>query len=178
MLEAKVGGVEWLLMIYKHFAFDYPKFYRMDNLSKLGWLSTEILLQNGLLKNYQPEDVGIVLSNKSSSLDTDIKYFETTRSVASPALFVYTLPNIVMGEVSIRHLLKGENAFFVSDHFEIGFMQQYVTGLFNDGSVQSCICGWLEFFGTHVEAALYLVEKMQIGTAIPFTQENINKLYQ
>ncbi len=178
LLEEKIGGTGWLLIIYRHFGFDYPKFYKMDNLSKLGWLATEILLKNSFIKTYQPEDVGIILTNKSSSLDTDIKYFETTKSVASPALFVYTLPNIVMGEISIRHHLKGENALFVSDQFEVGFIQRYVQRLFTDDSVQSCICGWLEFFGNNVEAALYLVEKTNHGTSIPFTEENINKLYQ
>lgn len=178
LLEEKIADAGWLLRIYRHFGFDYPKFYKMDNLSKLGWLATEILLQNGLLKTYQSDEVGIVLCNKSSSLDTDIKYFETVKTIASPALFVYTLPNIVMGEISIRHHLKGENALFVSDHFEAGFMQQYVEGLFTEGSVQSCICGWLEFFGNNVEAAFYLVERVNNGRYLPFTEENINKLYQ
>lgn len=178
LLEEKIGGTDWLLFVYKHFAFDYPKFYRMDNLSKLGWLATEILLRDGYSKSYQPEDVGIVLANKSSSLDTDIKYFESVKSIASPALFVYTLPNIVMGEMSIRHHLKGESVLFVSDQFDAGFIQQYVQDLFTEGSVQSCICGWLEFFGKDIEADLYFVEKTMNGTSLPFTKENINNLYQ
>ena len=178
LLDDKIGGAEWLLVLYKHFGFDYPRFYRMDNLSKLGWLATEILLKDDDIKRYQPEDVGIVLANKSSSLDTDLKYFESVKTIASPALFVYTLPSIVMGEISIRHQFKGENALFVSDQFEIDFIQQYVQGLFVEGSVQSCICGWLEFFGKDIEAALYLVEKTNNGISLPFTEENINKLYQ
>jgi len=178
LFEGNSVGTEWLLMVYKHFRFGYPKFYKMDNLSKLGWLATEVLLQNMDLKTYQPHDVGIVLTNKSSSLDTDFKYFETVKTIASPALFVYTLPNIVIGEISIRHQLKGENVLFVTKKFDIGFMLQYVQGLFTAGSVQSCICGWLEYFGTTIEAAMYLVEKSDNGTAIPFTKENINKIYQ
>lgn len=178
MLGKKKAVADWLVEVYKHFGFDYPKFYKMDNLSKLGWLATEILLKDGFLKTYKPEDVGIVFYNKSSSLDTDIKYFETIKTIASPALFVYTLPNIVMGEISIRHQLKGENALFVSDKFETGFMHQYVEGLFLGGSLEGCICGWLEFFGNNVEAGLYLVEKRKNGMSLPFTEENINKLYQ
>ena len=176
--EDNITGNEWLLFLYKDFAFDYPKFYRMDNLSKLGWLATEILLKEGYTKLYQPGDVGIVLGNKSSSLDTDVKYFASVKAIPSPALFVYTLPNIVMGEISIRHHLKGENALFVSDQFDVGFIQQYVQGLFVNGSVQCCICGWLEFFENNMEAALYLVEKSNNGVSLPFTEENINKLYQ
>ena len=170
-------GTEWLVLVYKHFGFDYPKFYRMDNLSKLGWLAAEILLNEGNIKSYPAGDVGIVLANRNSSLDTDIKYFETTKGIASPALFVYTLPNIVMGEISIRHHLKGENALFVSDHFEFEFIRQYVEGLFAEGSVQACICGWLDYFGKNYEAALYLVEKAKSGTGVPFSEESIHKIY-
>lgn len=178
MLGKKIAVAEWLLMIYKHFRFDYPKFYKMDNLSKLGWLATEFLLQDVSLKSYEPEDIGIVFYNRSSSLDTDIKYFDTVKAIASPALFVYTLPNIVMGEISIRHHLKGENILFVSDRFESGLMRQYVQDLFTSGSVRCCICGWIEFFENTVETALYLVETKNNGMFLPFTEENINKLYQ
>ena len=178
MVEENTDRAGWLMLLYKYFEFDYPKFYKMDNLSKLGWLATEVLLRNDFLKTYQPQEIGIVLVNKSSSLDTDIKYYETAKGMASPALFVYTLPNIVMGEISIRHGVKGENTLFVSDCFEIGFMQKYVQNLFETGVVQSCICGWLEFFENKAEAALYLVEKIDQGKSLLFTEENINKIYQ
>lgn len=178
MLTGISEGTEWLIGVYRHFSIDYPKFFRMDNLSKAGWLAAEILLSNVDLKMYKPEDVGIVFANKSSSLDTDIKYFDTTRSIPSPALFVYTLPNIVLGEISIRHRLKGENALFVFDRFEPGFIKEYVHSLFTGGAVQCCICGWLDFFDNEIDVVLYLVEKRNNATAISFTEENIHNIYQ
>jgi 3-oxoacyl-[acyl-carrier-protein] synthase-1 len=36
----------------------------------------------------------------------------------SPALFVYTLPNIVTGEIAIRHHIQGETSFYVLDNPE------------------------------------------------------------
>ncbi|MFZ1453774.1 MAG: hypothetical protein WAT20_13795, partial [Ferruginibacter sp.] len=136
---------EFLVAIYRHFELQYPKFHKMDNLSKLGWLANEILLQNGFDKEkYKPEDVGIVLSNANASLDTDIKYYETTNTMASPALFVYTLPNIVIGEMAIRHHFKGENAFFIFECFDAGFIEQYVSNMINNNILQCCICGWVD----------------------------------
>ncbi len=178
LYEGNMKASEWLGSIYRFFKFDYPKFYKMDNLSKIGFLATELLLESGSQKKYQPEDVGIVLFNRSSSLDTDMKYFETTKTVASPALFVYTLPNIVIGEISIRHQLKGENAMFISNLFDGQKIKQYVEDLFSSGAIQACLCGWLEFFGNNAEAALYMVEKEDTVGAVPFTEENINNLYQ
>lgn len=151
----------------------------MDNLSKLGWLAAEILLQDRLiLTDYQQEDIGIVLSNASASLDTDIKYFETTKQFASPALFVYTLPNIVMGEICIRHQFKGENAFFICEKFDAELLYNYVDILINSNILQVCICGWVEVFEEEYKAVLFLVEKKTQSNPILFNKENLNKIYQ
>jgi hypothetical protein len=151
----------------------------MDNLGKLGWLAAEILLENSFDKTvYQPEDIGLVLCNRSSSLDTDIKYYDTVKTIASPALFVYTLPNIVMGEICIRHIFKGENDFFIFENFNAGFIQQYVSNLFDTGVLEACICGWVEIIDNEYQATLYLIEKKGKAHTKLFTEENIYQIYQ
>ena len=166
----------FLTSAYHHFEFKYPKFYKMDNLAKLGWLAAELLLKDNFLQGkYAPAEVGVVLANANSSIDTDLKYYETAKDIASPALFVYTLPNIVIGEICIRHNFKGENAFFIFDNFDAGFIQQYVSNLINSDILQACICGWVEVLGDAYKVVLFLVEK---NGSIPFTKENINKIYQ
>ena len=167
---------DFLQSAYQHVGFRYPKFYKMDNLSKLGWLATEVLLQDDFeAGKYTPESIGVVLANASSCLDTDLKYYDSTKDIASPALFVYTLPNIVIGEICIRHNFKGENAFFIFERFDAGFMQQYVSNMINNDILQSCICGWVDVLGDEYKAVLFLVEKK--GT-VSFTVENINKIYE
>ena len=170
---------ELLIAIYRHFKWQYPKFHKMDNLSKLGWLANEVLLQGGFNKEkHKPEDVGIVLSNANSSLDTDIRYYETTKTIASPAQFVYTLPNIVIGEISIRHHFKGENAFFISQEFDAGFIEQYVSNLINNNILQCCICGWVDVLDKNYNATLFLIEKDKSANSVNFTKENLTKIYQ
>ncbi len=170
---------EFLVSAYQHFTMQYPKFYKMDTLSKLGWLANEVLLLKSFEKDkYQPEDIGVVLSNASSSLDTDTRYYETARTIASPALFVYTLPNIVIGEICIRHHFKGENAFFIFDEFDAGFIEQYVSNLINNNILQCCICGWVEVLNNNYLAALFLIEKDKNTGSVIFTKENLNKIYQ
>jgi hypothetical protein len=180
LFENKGAGAQaFLLSVYEYFRFNYPRFYKMDNLSKLGWLTAELLLDAGFQsEEYDPDGIGLVLTNKNSSLDTDIKYFETVKTFASPALFVYTLPNIVMGEICIRHQLKGENAFFIFDSFKPAFMQQYVHHLLETGAMQACICGWVEIMENDYKAVLYLAEKKTGNIVVPFTEENINHIYQ
>ena len=170
---------EFLIAAYRHLGWQYPKFFKMDNLSKLGWLANEILLQNSFDKEkYSAEDVGIVLSNANSSLDNDIRYYETTKTIASPALFVYTLPNIVIGEISIRHHFKGENAFFIFDAFDAEFIEQYVSNLINNNILQCCICGWVDVLDEKYNATLFLIEKDKSANSVNFTKENLNKIYQ
>ena len=170
---------EFLVSIYRHLNGQYPKFYKMDSLSKLGWLANEILLQASFNKEkYKPDEVGIVLSNANSSLDTDIRYYDTTKTMASPALFVYTLPNIVIGEISIRHQFKGENAFFIFDNFNAEFIEQYVSNLINNNILQCCICGWVDVLNNNYNATLFLIEKDKSINSVNFTKENLNKIYQ
>lgn len=169
---------EFLRSLYDRYSGQYPKFHKMDLLSKLGWAATEILLQDTPMDMYAPGETGIVLANTSSSLDTDERYYETVSEIASPALFVYTLPNIVIGEISIRHKFKGENAFFIDDHFDIEFITGYVRQLLDTGAINACICGWVEQYHAGYEAAFFLVEKNSRGMALPFTAEEVEKLYR
>ena len=167
---------EFLLSVYQHFGFQYPKFYKMDHLSKLGWLSAELLLRDGFeAADYRPEEVAVVLSNAHSSLDTDYKYFSTIGSIPSPAIFVYTLPNIVIGEICIRHKFKGENAFFIFETFDAGFLETYVGDLLRTGNARACICGWVDVLGEDYSAALFLIERK--FTTLSFTADNMNSLF-
>ena len=177
--EKSLSPEEFLLALYKYLQVDYPKFYKMDNLCKLGFLATEILLQNsGTHKPVEATDTGIVLSNANASLNADLAYFDSVKKIPSPALFVYTLPNIVIGEISIRHGIKGENAFFVSETFDADLLEFYVNDLFNRGRVKQCIVGWVEFLGESFNAVLYLVESRLTERSLPWKNDHINKIYE
>jgi hypothetical protein len=164
---------------YAYLRMAYSKFHKMDNLCKLGLLASEILLQGREHeKKYGEAETGIVLSNANASLDVDLKYVKTISSGASPALFVYTLPNIVIGEISIRFHFKGENAFFVFKQFDGNFIAEYVTSLFENKLIRNCICGWVDILKEEYRALLFLIETDSPENSIPFTAENMNQLNQ
>jgi hypothetical protein len=152
---------DFFMEAYSACAMNYPKYYKMDNLSKAGVLAAEVLLKDAaVLAPANGSEVGVVLSNRYSSLDTDQRYFDSTRSMASPALFVYTLPNIVAGEICIRHKLKGENAFFVSSQFDAQLLAQYTALVMHEGAgTKRCIAGWVDVLHEHHDVFLYLIEK-------------------
>ncbi|WP_415034788.1 3-oxoacyl-ACP synthase [Flavobacterium sp.] len=149
----------------------------MDHLSKLAFLGAEVLLKNEI----DPEnenDIALLLANRSSSLDTDVKYQESIADkqsyFPSPAVFVYTLPNICLGEISIRHQLKSENSFFIFDAFNPAFMADYANVLLQTQKAGKVLCGWVEFFANEYDAFLYLVEEQGVLENNP---QNLETLY-
>jgi hypothetical protein len=167
----------FLLSAYQHLGVTYPKFYKMDNLSKLGWLAAEVLLSGSQIKNYKPEEVGLILSNANSSLDSDLKYSQSIADIPSPALFVYTLPNIMIGEICIRNNFKGEDAFFIFEKFDAAFIQAYVNNLLANNVLNACICGWVDVLGDDYKGVLFLVEKVEHDKSIPFTVKNLDSIF-
>jgi len=168
---------QFLLKVYRHLEIDYPKFYKMDNLSKLGFLASEYLLKHVPVVHKQ-EEISIVLTNAHASLDTDVKYFHTTETGASPALFVYTLPNIVIGEICIRNKFKGENAFFVFETFNAAFTAQYVTDLFSSSNTKLCLCGWVDILDETYTAVLFLVSAHATDNTLLFNEENMMRIFK
>ena len=136
------------------------KFYKMDDLSKLGYIATENLLKG---KSYQPTEIAIIFANSSASLDTDIKHQnilnEQLETGASPAVFVYTLPNVVLGEICIRNKIQGENTFFISKDYPKDFLETYANQLLARNKYKAVIYGWCEFLGEEYSADLTLLEK-------------------
>ncbi|SFQ52473.1 hypothetical protein [Parafilimonas terrae] len=176
--DKNVGLSSFLVQLYKFLHIDYPKFYKMDNLSKLGWLASEVLLKDeNIVKHYNPEEIGLLLTNANSSLEADVKYFQTIE-MASPALFVYTLPNILNGEICIRNNFKGENACFIFETFNAAFIKEYVDDLFANNKLKLCICGWADVIGETYKAALFLIGKDVAASSIDFTEENMDKIFE
>lgn len=176
--QENVSFSEFAKATYKHFQMDYPKFFKMDNLSKLAFLASEIILKD-VAKSEEEQDIALVFANRSSSLDTDVKYQESIADkndyFPSPAVFVYTLPNICIGEISIRHQLKSENTFFVFDTFPAVFLQNYAEMLLESQKAEKVLCGWMEYFQENYKAVVYLVGKT--GN-LEHNEQIINTLYR
>ena len=155
---------------YANFDIDYGKFFKMDNLSKLAFIASDVLL-----KDEEEKNTALVFSNRAGSLDTDRKHQATMDTYPSPAVFVYTLPNICLGEISIKHQLHSENAFFVSDNFNADTLFEYANALLNTQKAEIVICGWVDVDKGKYDAFLYVVAKSGIFT---HSKEEINRLYQ
>lgn len=164
----------FLKNVYKDAEIKYPKFFKMDSLSKLAFLGAEFILK----EESSAKNIAIVFSNNASSIDTDRKHQDSINDsenyYPSPAIFVYTLPNIGIGEISIRHQLKSENAFFIFENYNAKFHYTYEKSLLDAKKCDAVLAGWVNIDADNYKAFLYLVSEN--GT-IEHTEQNLLELY-
>lgn len=177
------GSADFIKSVYKHYQLNYPKFYKMDNLCQLAFVTSELLIkEDKVTEKYKSDEIAIIIANHSSSLESDTEHqkaiADKDNHFPSPAVFVYTLPNILIGEIAIRNNIKGENSFFIFDKFDAQFMSTYIDSLLNADKAKCCIAGWVEYYEDKYEAFLYTVEKTESGLKLEHTTEQLNNLYK
>lgn len=166
LAEVELTEKDDINALYRDRIGTYPKYFKMDRLSRLGFVATELLLQK--IRERQPnftldhEHCAVLLANRSSCIDNDRAYQKTiaapTDYFPSPALFVYTLPNIVTGEISIRQHLNGETAFYILN--EEKDMDSIVQATSLHTVCRQMIVGWIEYADdTDYYAHVKLLEK-------------------
>ncbi|MCE7065853.1 hypothetical protein [Dyadobacter sp. CY326] len=168
----------WFRQIYKEQEFAYPKFNKMDILSQAGFLASELIKRANprIATAYGDDEIALFFANHASSADTDMRFVHSYEhnGAPSPSLFVYTLPNIVLGEIAIANKWYGENMFAVLPKFAPEFFFNYGQILLS-GSSKAILCGWLEILGNAINVFLFFVENnVENGTA--FNHENLLKL--
>ena len=154
-----------LTTIYKKMIGDYPKYYKMDGLCRLGFIASELLLQaektEGISIKEHQRNRGVVLFNRSSSISSDKKYLASIADkenyFPSPSVFVYTLPNIVTGEIAIRNDYHGETSFYILPEKNEEQMQTLIQTAFLDRQTTSLLTGWIDYEDReHYEADMYI----------------------
>ena len=146
--------------IYRALGCAYPKFFKMDLLCKWAWLGAEAILKQADQYLYQDEDkdnIAVVLATRNGCITVDKKYQDSIKNIASPALFVYTLPNIMLGEICIRHGFKGEQLCLVQDSFNKDELSFWVNDLLKNKGMKHCLFGWVDATEEQHEVTLFWV---------------------
>lgn len=152
-----------LTSLYKQMIGNYPKFYKMDGLCRLGFVASEILLNAE--KGETDKERAIIFFNHSSSIASDRNYKESINDkdnyFPSPSIFVYTLPNIVTGEIAIRNHFHGETSFFILPNKDERMMEEILQASCRDDQSKSFLTGWIDYEDErHFEADLK-IKKMR-----------------
>lgn len=137
--------------IYKEKIGGYPYFYKMDALSRLGFVASELLLsqETGCERFVERDDRAVVMFNRTSSIDMDDRYTYGVGDEAfdypSPSFFIRTLPNIVTGEIAIRNKYHGETSLYMLPDKDEQMMQEIIKATFADRGTRSIIAGWVDY---------------------------------
>lgn len=164
---------------YHQLQHNYPKFFKMDVLCKWAWLGAEYLLsseQGSLYEGFEKSKIAVVLMTSHGCLDVDKKYMQSIATIPSPALFVYTLPNIMLGEICIRHGFKGEQLSLVSDAFDSIELQFWVNDLLNNRGMEACLCGWVDGTADIQDVCMFWVTKGKDG--VSFSAADMQQVYK
>ena len=146
--------------LYRQYVGDYPKFFKMDTLCRLGLVASEMLLQQEAAQRFVPrDDRAVVLAGRYGSLDNDRAYEATIQPdnyFPSPSLFVYTLPNIVTAEIAIRNQYLGETMYYaLKDETQL---ETLIAATLNEKTT-SVIGGWID-----VQDKEHYIAKLTIWT--------------
>lgn len=166
-----------LTELYKTHVGDYSKFYKMDPLCRVGFMASELLLTAEDCRQKQwGESRGVVLFNATSSLADDRNYQATIddseTAFPSPSLFVYTLPNVLTGEIAIRNHYYGETNFVVLPEFDSNTMSAIIEMTFCDKHLQSLVTGWVDCYNeTNYNVLMFIVERDVTRHSTELSQE-------
>lgn len=149
-LSTHETGKDLLKELYRNLQTDYPKFFKMDGLCRLGFIASEVLLAHREEERFIPrEDRAVILVTHQGCLTTDYHYEGTIKPgegyFPSPAIFVYTLPNIVTGEIAIRNKYMGETSMYVTEAEDASRINELLEEVFMDTITTSALIGWVDY---------------------------------
>lgn len=146
-LPSSASGRELLSELYKRYVGDYPKFYKMDLFSRVAFVAVELLLQQQEGEQ-RVENHKIILFNRSSSIVADRAHLSTIEDennfYPSPSLFLYTLPNIVTGEIAIKHSYTDETTLYILAERDEDLINQIISSTYLQPSCKQMITGWVD----------------------------------
>lgn len=144
MKQVSIPSGTDLTALYRERVGDYPKFFKMDLQCKLGFLLTELLVGDDPDRFTPRGDRAVLVFSREGCLVNDLHYAATMADFPSPALFVYTLPNTVTGEIAIRNRYAGETGAYLLERYDRAQIDALVQQAFQDGETRSAVVAWID----------------------------------
>jgi hypothetical protein len=118
--------------------------------------------------------VATVLQTHNGCYESDLAY-STPGALPSPSKFVYTLPNIMLGEIAIKHGLKGEQLCMMAEQADFDQLWFILQDMFQNRHMQEGICGWVNLRDDRPQIALFYIKA---GKGTVFTAANMQHIYK
>jgi hypothetical protein len=143
----------------------FDRFGRLDGLCKAAMIAVEML---GLEAPSAPRaDWAISAGTEHGSVEVDAAFLATIGQPggASPLLFSYTLPSILIGEIAIRHRITGPGGCYMAGGDSGALALWEGVNVITSGEARACLCIGCDSVSSpvsrepHTEAWAFLMEK-------------------
>jgi hypothetical protein len=121
----------------------HDRFGRLDLLSKFAAVAVEMLDLSPPEKGAMHLDMAIVMGTALGCHSVDCEFYGNIvrGEGASPTLFAYTLPNIAIGEIAMRHQIGGPTyCFMAGEQSGLLALWEGMELIKSEEGVRSCIC--------------------------------------
>ena len=140
-------GAALVTEIFKKFLADGSRFFKMDLYSRLAYVATSLLAKDSL-EGCDPEEVALVVFTQNGSVLADRKHLSTFSNpeefFPSPAVFINTLPNVVLGEIAVKNSIKGETTLVLLPGRDESAMNRIIDATLAATKPAVMICGWID----------------------------------
>ena len=151
--RGELDGLHWSLLSDS----DPSRFLRMDLMCRLGFMAVELLAVNfAAMTDARRDRLGVCVESFTGSLDTDIRFAQTPR----PSIFAYTLPSTVIGEICIRHRLKGPVLSLISTDTNGANALAEAAEWLRDGDAEMVLCLGIEAMNHSTANSISLPEDL------------------
>jgi len=129
------------------FSSKFSRFGRYDDYTRLGCAAAFLAMRDaGRDAPPRPGNIGFLLASQYGSFETDLAYYQTTLDggPASPNLFSYTLPNIVIGECALQFGLLGPTYCLDAEGGRAAATIGESSHYLETKTAEAMLVGWLE----------------------------------
>lgn len=136
-----------------------PRYGRYDRYTRLGCACIALALRDAGMddpvRNRQGGPLGLVCSSAWDCFETDMEYYRTTAeeggALASPNLFSYTVPGVMLGEAAIIFGLTGPTFCLGNEDGQGLNALRCALRLIASGAAETVLAGWTDILA-HPEA--------------------------
>ena len=140
-------GSALITEIFKKYLADGSRFFKMDLYSRLAYVGTSLLAKDSL-EGSDPEDRALIVFTQNGSVLADRKHLSTFSNpdefYPSPAVFINTLPNVVLGEIAVKNSIKGETTLVLLPRRDEAAIDKVIEATVSATRPAVLICGWVD----------------------------------
>ena len=141
------SGAALVTEIYKKYLSDGSRFFKMDLFSRLAYAGAGLLAKDSL-DGTDPGQRALIIFTQNGSVLADRKHLSTFAGTEgyypSPAVFINTLPNVVLGEIAVKNEIKGETTLVMLPGRDDETIETIVDVTVRATGPSAVIYGWID----------------------------------